>query len=1550
MRRLFFLTLVLLLAASFASGTDKLKPVSLPLTFEPNRGQVAGTAAYLSRSSGADFAFDNDGFTALLSNGKSDATIQVQFEGANQVPALPESKTGGVSNYYLGPQRTNWLEGIPQFRQLRYPELYPGVDAVFHGREGRLEYDFEVKPGASPDQIILSFGPDSYIELINNGSLFVRAGGQELSFLAPEVFQTIYRQRKAVQGTYRLLDKHRVAFTIGEYDRSALLTIDPVVVYTRLVTSIDPNTVTSATTDGSGKLYLTGEAPIHNDPADVIHITKLDPTGETILFSTRVIGGTSHNIIVDSSGNSYVAGQATASDFPTTSQTLGVCPSSCNAGFVAKFDSAGQIVFSTLLGSGSNFPKAIALTGAGKLLIAGMGDPSLPIVNAFQPFTGGQFCLICSAPYFARLNESGTAFDFASFFGQSGWVSGIATDASGNFFLSGRGFVPLVNPLLNGYADLFVAKFSADGQTLLASTQFGGSEMYTAPLLAVNSSGSVCIAGDSQSNPFPYTLNAYRLPTFPLGSQPSFYRMFAACFESDLSVLKFSTYLGLGHVNAVGVDASDNFYVAGSFGPEPLPLKNAVVSDITHGGFILALDNNGALSFATQYGSENVLQIPTAMAVHSSGNIFFAGVIGDDIGTLQADTLSDPVNVGTGPAYDRQQELWFPAYFAAKISPDSRPQVSLGRYTPYLTLRNAGSADLHISSITGKDATGGNCANTVPAGTSCILHAAASTVTITSDAQPGTQSFSPVDSAGTVGLPLLLRPRQLFFPPQQLNTASPSQVIHVTNVQSVPQAISSITANGYASQTNDCPATLDAGASCTINVSIIPSAAQGVSTISIVLPGQPDPMDVKAYLPIPGSEGPILLSTDQLPFGDVPVGKSSLNLVLNVFNTSNTAIATPSASISGSSAFAITGTTCAGSLSAHQGCAFSVQFTPAANGNSSGTLNVSAGSGAASAQLYGTGKISSSVTVSPLQLTLYYPVLGVATFPTRVELTNTAQSPVAVTGISFDLPDFQQTNTCQSPLAPGGKCAIDVTITAQDLGDRSGSMQVDFDTAASQRIPLSAFAKYPVNALTAAVDFGNYTPVGIVSDPLFVDLYSNAQSGIHITFSVSISGPFEITEDNCNNQIPSYTICRLGIAFHPIEPGPQHGALTISYPGISQQTVIPLSGDTSSAGILIFPRSVGFPNTAAKTVFGPFTVTLRNPMSFAVTIPQPTLTGPGANLYQVTDPCDTIQAGASCDVKISFAPLKGGTFSATLTFQNGGTPATLIPITLAGTSYDIPGFEAYWTDGNFYNVDVGKSSRQVQLTVQNQRAEAHALPSLTLSGNQAGDFTAIPDSNCQMVAAYGTCIVRLTFTPTALGPRSAVLSFDSQSTDGHIVQIPLSGRGTEFKFSASNVTTASITAGQIATFDLQLEASVAPYGSVDITCTPVGANYGTCRFIQSFVNLDTGTGKVTINISPAGPGSANLRRKNGSFYSSLFVAVSLPFATFFAIRRRNGLFATMVLLVASLMLTSCGGGAGSSGGTPPPTRTTTTYTYTVTATNYEGTSRTTQLTVTVTSN
>jgi hypothetical protein len=61
----------------------------------------------------------------------------------------------GVSNYYLGTEAGRWIAGVPQYSAVRFRSLYNGIDLVYHGARGRLEYDFEVAPGADAGQIAL---------------------------------------------------------------------------------------------------------------------------------------------------------------------------------------------------------------------------------------------------------------------------------------------------------------------------------------------------------------------------------------------------------------------------------------------------------------------------------------------------------------------------------------------------------------------------------------------------------------------------------------------------------------------------------------------------------------------------------------------------------------------------------------------------------------------------------------------------------------------------------------------------------------------------------------------------------------------------------------------------------------------------------------------------------------------------------------------------------------------------------------------------------------------------------------------------------------------------------------------------------------------------------------------------------------------------------------------------------------------------------------------------------------------------------------------------
>ncbi len=137
----------------------------LPLRFEPNQGQgsldpVDPRARFVARGAGYSLFLGNEG--AILSvvsqdqpaknAGKSSATrvqsLQMKLAGAD--PHVSLSAAGplpGKSNYFIGNDAAKWRTGVPQFAQVRYDSVYPGINLVFYGNQGKLEYDFQVAPG-----------------------------------------------------------------------------------------------------------------------------------------------------------------------------------------------------------------------------------------------------------------------------------------------------------------------------------------------------------------------------------------------------------------------------------------------------------------------------------------------------------------------------------------------------------------------------------------------------------------------------------------------------------------------------------------------------------------------------------------------------------------------------------------------------------------------------------------------------------------------------------------------------------------------------------------------------------------------------------------------------------------------------------------------------------------------------------------------------------------------------------------------------------------------------------------------------------------------------------------------------------------------------------------------------------------------------------------------------------------------------------------------------------------------------------------------------------
>ncbi|HYV30244.1 MAG TPA: SBBP repeat-containing protein, partial [Candidatus Binatia bacterium] len=237
---------------------------------------------------------------------------------------------------------------------------------------------------------------------------------------------------------------------------------------------------------------------------------------------------------------------------------------------------------------------------------------------------------------------------YSTFFGGSNGdaINAIALDASGNISLTGEAGsldFPIVNAFqagLNrgvpGAADAFVSKLAPDGKTLIYSTYLGGTDSDAGNAIAVDSSGSAYITGDTNSNDFP-TLNPIQAERG--GGQSD---AFVAKLAPDGSALVYSTYLGGGandHAAAIALDPTGNAYVAGTTDSSDFP-HTAGAFQTSFGGeaggscyfgqacghaFVTKINPSGsAFTYSTFLGGSGG-NFGDGIAVDSRGNAYVTG-------------------------------------------------------------------------------------------------------------------------------------------------------------------------------------------------------------------------------------------------------------------------------------------------------------------------------------------------------------------------------------------------------------------------------------------------------------------------------------------------------------------------------------------------------------------------------------------------------------------------------------------------------------------------------------------------------------------------------------------------------------------------------------------------------------------------------------------------------------------------------------------------------------------------------------------------------------
>lgn len=591
----------------------------LPLSFEANSGQHDSRVKFLARGGGctlfltaseAIMSFSSPVQNTKATPGQTSSAREARPDAAaatlrmNLVGADPRAKVTGSDmlpgkvNYLLGNDPKKWRSNIPTYAKVTYDDVYPGVDLVYYGNQEQLEYDLVVAPGASPEVIKLTFAGVSKPEVADNGELVLQTSGRPLRWSKPVVYQNTGRGRTNIEGRYLLDDDGGVRIKVGVYDEKKPLVIDPVLIYST---------------------FLGGSS------------------GEDI----------GNDIDVDSSGNAYVVGHTSSTDFwvenAFQSNHRGPSPSWWESApydvFVTKLNSTGTaIIYSTFLGGTDiEYGYSIRVGSMGEAYVSGAtASANFPIVGKpKQPIKD-----IYLDAFMTRLSSDGSSIIYSTFYGGISNDYGYALDIgpTGLVYLAGRsyldGFIAVINPdpecldEVREHCEKQPPSTAYDDSDLVHSTTLGGNGSDIIRGLAVDSAGNAVVTGTTDSTNFPVTFNAIQ----GVKNSSVYLDAFVTKINANFTANLYSTYLGgSGQEYGLGVavDSSGNAYVTGNTSSADFPTSSCALQNIYRGGiedaFVIKLSSIGSMVYSTYLGGRTNSDIARAIAVDSSGNAYVTG-------------------------------------------------------------------------------------------------------------------------------------------------------------------------------------------------------------------------------------------------------------------------------------------------------------------------------------------------------------------------------------------------------------------------------------------------------------------------------------------------------------------------------------------------------------------------------------------------------------------------------------------------------------------------------------------------------------------------------------------------------------------------------------------------------------------------------------------------------------------------------------------------------------------------------------------------------------
>lgn len=706
-------------------------PSRRPLSFIANAGQTDSRVLFHVQGAGHTIFFTPDEVVfSTIQEGEERAlrsAVALRFSGANRTPRIePLEPLPGIANFFLGRDPAGWRTRVPTYAAVAYRDLYPGIDLVYRGTEGRLKSEFLVAPGAQPEAIRLAYAGMKELRLRDDGALVIETALGELIEEAPFVYQEIAEQRIAVAAGYRLLGAGGVGLTLGAYDPARPLVIDPGFVYVSFLGGsgggFGGDRGVRLAVDASGAAYAAGHTSSLDFPATLgsfqinktaairaAYVAKIEPGGGAIVYANYLAGISDHltaDVAIPSGCISncevVVVGTTNSFNFPVKNAfqpNFAGSPPGGGDYFISRFTANGSgLVYSTYLGSSSgDSASGVAMDAAGNAYVTGITTP-----GGLFPTTEGAY----SRTPFGGNDSTVTVFSpagdhlYGSYVGGDGrdQALGIAVDANGHVYLTGftaSAQLPTTNGAFQGApadgTDAFVMKLnpssggtSPDASDLLYLTYVGGSSIETGRDIAVDGTGRIYVAGTTFAADFPTRPNPGALmpaPPNPAAPVDGFVLQLNPGGTGAADLL-YSTFLGgIGDDDAFGIavdEAGTTITVTGRTRSADFPTSPGaaqIAPSLLDDAFVAQLRPGGAGSGDLLYSTflaGAAFDFGQGVALDPAGDIYVTGFTASPDFPVTAGAF-DVIHGGDEDA------------FVAKLSPSGPQGVLVGTGTGTMT-------------------------------------------------------------------------------------------------------------------------------------------------------------------------------------------------------------------------------------------------------------------------------------------------------------------------------------------------------------------------------------------------------------------------------------------------------------------------------------------------------------------------------------------------------------------------------------------------------------------------------------------------------------------------------------------------------------------------------------------------------------------------------------------------------------------------------------------------------------------------------------------------